>query len=40
MYLIIQQQMEFIEYTWQSMKLSGPLMLTTPRWGDFDVSYN
>ncbi|XP_058940240.2 transducin beta-like protein 3 isoform X1 [Pocillopora verrucosa] len=25
------QQMEFIEYTWQSMKLSGPLMLTTPR---------
>ncbi|PFX26688.1 Transducin beta-like protein 3 [Stylophora pistillata] len=25
------QQMEFIEYTWQSMKLSGPLMLTTPK---------
>ena len=39
MYLIIQQQMEFIEYTWQSMKLSGPLMLTTPRWGHFDVFY-
>ena len=39
MYLIIRQQMEFIEYTWQSMKLSGPLMLTTPRWGHFDVSY-
>ena len=31
MYLIIRQQMEFIEYTWQSMKLSSPLMLTTPR---------
>lgn len=23
--------MEFIEYTWQSMKLSGPLMVTTPK---------